>query len=228
MSGSIEAVLFDLDGTLAATMRHWDCCWSDYAARHGHTWSEADRRSTHGHGDWAEHVAAVCGVDVVERVVDDCLELMVAQIRSGRIELLPGIPRLLATADAVVTGVVSASPRRFVDAAIDHFDLRRSMRVIVAREDHPTTKPQPGPWLHAADLLGIDTGSCVAVEDSAAGIRSAHAAGMRVLAIPSWMPTQRPPEADLAEHLAIDADHAHSWLHGVITETTRPSAVARI
>ncbi|WP_327140067.1 HAD family hydrolase [Nocardia sp. NBC_01327] len=218
MSGRVDAVLFDLDGTLAATMEPWDRCWSDYAARHGHNWSDGDRRRTHGHGDWDRYLARVCGVEPADRVVTDCVDLMVGQVRSGRIALLPGAEALLATAvSSAMAGVVSASPRRFVHATLDHFGLDRFLRVVVAREDQPATKPHPDPWLHAAALLGVDPQYCVAVEDSAAGIRSAHAAGMRVLAIPSWSPALHPVEVELADHLATDAVHADRWLRATLT-----------
>ncbi|MVU77873.1 HAD-IA family hydrolase [Nocardia sp. ET3-3] len=219
MSERVEAVLFDLDGTLAATMNPWDRCWSDYAARHGHRWGEADRHRTHGHGDWAVHLARVCGIGRPEQVVADCVDLMLEQVDTGQIALLPGAEKLLATAaERVPAGVVSASPRRFVHAVLDHFDLRRSLRVVVTREDRAQTKPHPAPWLHAASLLSVDPRSCVAVEDSAAGIRSAHTAGMRVLAIPSWGPPRHPAEADLAAHLAVDALQADRWLRRTLTE----------
>ncbi|MET9487382.1 HAD family phosphatase [Nocardia sp. NPDC006630] len=221
MSGRIDAVLFDLDGTLAATMQPWDRCWSDYAARHGHNWSDADRRRTHGHGEWARYLAQVCGVESADRVVTDCVDLMVEQVQSGRIALLPGAEALLDTAvSTAMAGVVSASPRRFVHATLDHFGLDRFLRVVVAREDQAATKPHPAPWLHAAALLGVEPQYCVAVEDSAAGIRSAHAAGMRVLAIPSWSPALHPAEAELADHLAADAIQADRWLRAAMTGST--------
>ncbi|QLY28629.1 HAD family hydrolase [Nocardia huaxiensis] len=219
MTEPIAAVLFDLDGTLAATMEPWDRCWADYAAQHGHTWSDDDRARTHGHGDWAHHLARVCGIASPEQVVAACVELMVAQVEAGAITMLPGVRTLLDTASGrVPTGVVSASPRRFVHATLDHFGLRDSLRIVVTREDQARTKPHPAPWLHAAALLGVGPGSCVAVEDSAAGIRSAHAAGMRVLAIPSWPPSRHPAEAGLAAHIATDAILAEQWLRDTLTE----------
>lgn len=217
MTGVVDAVLFDLDGTLAATMDPWDRCWSDYAARHGHTWTDADRRRTHGHGDWADHLAAVCGIDSAAPVIADCVDSMVTRVHAGQIVLLPGVESLLATAmNRTVTGVVSASPRRFVHAVLDHFGLRPALGVVITREDQPETKPHPAPWLHAATRLGVDPRCCVAVEDSAAGIRSAHAAGMRVLAIPSWSPAMHPAEAELADHLAADAVRGEQWLRRVL------------
>lgn len=220
MSERIDAVLFDLDGTLVATMDPWDRCWQDYADRHGHIWTESDRRRTHGHGDWAHHLARVCGVASVDQVVEECTDLMITQIQAGEIHLLPGADALLATAaNAVVTGVVSASPRRFVQAALAHFDLERYLRVVVAGEDPVATKPHPAPYLHAAALLGILPQYCVAVEDSRAGIRSAYEAGMQVLAIPSWSAASNPVELVLAGHHATDAIQAHRWLRDTLDAT---------
>ncbi|MGW0323648.1 HAD family hydrolase [Nocardia sp. NPDC003183] len=220
MSKYVEAVLFDLDGTLAATMEPWDRCWAQYAAGHGHIWTDVDRHRTHGHGDWAQYLARVCGVDSVDQVIADCVRAMIDQLEAGHIELLPGVDALLrAVTSRAVTGVVSASPRRFVAATLDHFGLRRSLQVVVAREDQTQTKPHPQPWLHAAALLAVDPNTCIAVEDSVAGIRSAHAAGMRVLAIPSWAPDLSPSEAKLAEYLAPDHRHAQQWLSSMLTES---------
>ncbi|WP_405497619.1 HAD family hydrolase [Nocardia sp. NBC_00511] len=215
MSARIDAVLFDLDGTLVATMGPWDRCWEQYAARHGHVWCDADRNSTHGHGDWACHLARVSGGLPVEQVVEDCCDLMIARVRAGRIGLLPGAQGLLTlAASTVAVAVVSASPRRFVDATLAHYGLR--MPTVVTREDQTATKPHPAPYLHAAQLLDVHPQHCVAVEDSAAGIRSAHTAGMRVLAVPSWSAALRPPELDLATHHAPSAVEALPWLRSAL------------
>ena len=42
-------------------------------------------------------------------------------------------------------------------------------------------KPDPGLFLHAARMMGVDPSRCVVVEDSLSGVRGAKAAGMRVL-----------------------------------------------
>ncbi|MFB8002746.1 HAD family hydrolase [Nocardia sp. NPDC056000] len=220
MSVPIDAVLFDLDGTLVATMEPWDRCWFDFAARHGHTWTDADRRRTHGHGDWADHLAEVCGIDSAARVIEECTDLMVEQVRAGRIELLPGVRELVRTAtNAAATGVVSASPHRFVHATLEHFGLHHRWDLTLTREDLTETKPDPAPYLHAAARLGVLPKHCVAVEDSAAGIRSAATAGLRVLAIPSWADHSPAPEAALAEYLAPDAFRADEWLRTTLEPT---------
>ena len=68
--------------------------------------------------------------------------------------------------------------------------------VTVSSEEVARGKPAPDVYLEAARRLGVDPAACAAVEDSANGIRSAHAAGMRVLAIPN--PRYPPPEDALA------------------------------
>jgi beta-phosphoglucomutase-like phosphatase (HAD superfamily) len=60
----------------------------------------------------------------------------------------------------------------------------------------PRGKPAPDVYLEAARRLGVDPARCAAIEDSENGIRSAKAAGMRVLAIPN--PRYPPDDEALA------------------------------
>lgn len=60
-------------------------------------------------------------------------------------------------------------------------------------EDVPRGKPAPDVYLEAARRLGVPAGGCVAVEDSANGLRAAAAAGMPVIAVPN---PHYPPEDD--------------------------------
>jgi len=57
--------------------------------------------------------------------------------------------------------------------------------VTVSSEEVERGKPSPDVYLEAVRRLGADPRRCAAVEDSENGIRSAHAAGLRVLAIPN-------------------------------------------
>ena len=64
---------------------------------------------------------------------------------------------------------------------------------VVSSEEVARGKPAPDVYLEAARRLGVEPGRCAAVEDSSNGIRSAHAAGMRVLAHPERpLPACRP------------------------------------
>src|SRR5206468_7888946 len=59
------------------------------------------------------------------------------------------------------------------------------IEVAVSSQMVARGKPAPDVYLEAASRLGVDPARCAAVEDSHNGIRSAHAAGMRVVAIPN-------------------------------------------
>lgn len=71
--------------------------------------------------------------------------------------------------------------------ALDALDLSENIEFILAGDDEVIAegahKPNPFPYLHAARLLGVEPESCLAFEDSLAGIRSAQAAAMRVVVV---------------------------------------------
>lgn len=73
------------------------------------------------------------------------------------------------------------------------------------RHDVADGKPAPDPYLLAAHCLGVDPAQCLAVEDSGSGIRSAHAAGMTVLAIPNATTALDFDVLKFADHHAADA-----------------------
>lgn len=100
-------------------------------------------------------------------------------LKPGAIELLTllaelGIPRAIATSSA----------RETATAYLAAHGLTGSFNTIVARGDYAVGKPAPDPFLLAADRLGVEPRSCLALEDSHAGVRSAAAAGMVTVMVP--------------------------------------------
>ena len=93
-------------------------------------------------------------------------------------------------------GLASSSNREVIDLVLDLSGLGRFFRVTVSSEEVPRGKPAPDVYLEAARGLGVPPERCAAVEDSHNGIRSAKAAGMRVIAIPN--PSYPPDEEALA------------------------------
>jgi HAD superfamily hydrolase (TIGR01509 family) len=90
--------------------------------------------------------------------------------------------RRLAAETAV--GLVSGSPLTLIKLVLELTSLTDSFRVAMSSDDVARGKPAPDPYLGLAHRLGVSPASCVAVEDSANGIRSACSAGMAVIAIP--------------------------------------------
>src|SRR6266568_3708302 len=93
--------------------------------------------------------------------------------------------------DGTVTGVqtcalpISSSNRVVFEAVLELTGLADCFRATVSSEEVEHGKPAPDVYLEAARRLGVAPERCTAVEDSHAGIRSAKAAGMRVVAIPN-------------------------------------------
>lgn len=101
--------------------------------------------------------------------------------------LMPGFFRLLDELDArrIPVAIASGSPRGQVDTILRGMEIESRFKVIVAGTDVPLTKPAPDVYLRAVELLGVDKQTTLAFEDSATGITSARAAGLRVVAVPN-------------------------------------------
>lgn len=187
----LQAVLFDMDGTLVETEELWWEAVAEVAAGLGHVLGDADvtevlgravehtaahLASTTGTATGADELAAVLHREFAERVRARTVP------RPGALELLDELAR-----HDVPIALVSASPRDVVDIVLEVLGRER-FAVSLTADDTPRTKPAPDPYLAAARALGVDPGACVAVEDTPTGVASAEAAGCRVLAVPSLAP----------------------------------------
>ena len=94
-------------------------------------------------------------------------------------------------------GLASSSNRPLIDLALELMGVADLFRVTVSSEEVERGKPAPDVYLEAARRLGVSPERVAAIEDSANGIRSAKAAGMRVIAIPN--PHYPPPEDALSQ-----------------------------
>ena len=71
---------------------------------------------------------------------------------------------------------------------LDGLDLRRDFRCVVDPTQYSHSKPAPDCYLRAAALLGGAPENCTVFEDAVGGIKAAHAAGMRAVAITTTIP----------------------------------------
>jgi HAD superfamily hydrolase (TIGR01509 family) len=94
-------------------------------------------------------------------------------------------------------GLASSSNRQLIDTALELAGLASCFEATVSSEEVARGKPAPDVYLEAARRLGVDPTRCAAVEDSHGGIRSAKAAGMRVIAFPN--PSYPPDEEALEQ-----------------------------
>jgi beta-phosphoglucomutase-like phosphatase (HAD superfamily) len=113
---------------------------------------------------------------------------------------MPGVTAAIALFErcGLRLAIASSSPPRLIDAVCDRLGLTR-IEVRCSAMDEARGKPAPDVYLTAARRLGVAAASCLALEDSPAGIASARSAGMRCVAVPDPLLAADPRyrEADL-------------------------------
>jgi HAD superfamily hydrolase (TIGR01509 family) len=120
-----------------------------------------------------------------EEINDEVVRRMQARYAS-ELPLLPGaVEAVKRLAEHWPLGLATSSNRPVIETVLDAAGLRPFFKASVSSEEVARGKPAPDVYLEAARRLGVDPARCAAVEDSHNGIRSARAAGMRVIAIPN-------------------------------------------
>ncbi|WP_422744975.1 HAD family hydrolase [Micromonospora sp. WMMD754] len=183
----VDAVLFDLDGVIVDSEPVWEEVRRAYVAEHGGVWQPDTQRRLMGMstGEWAAYLSDELGVD---RSAEQVAAEVVAEMTERYARRVP----LIDSADGVVRrtaarwplGLASSSPSRLIAAALDATGLAGAFVATLSTEETARGKPAPDVWLAVAERMDVDPRRCVAVEDSSNGVRSAAAAGCRVVAVP--------------------------------------------
>jgi HAD superfamily hydrolase (TIGR01509 family) len=195
----IEAVVFDLDGVLVDSEHVWDEARQELAVERGGRWHEQASRDMMGMSslEWSRYMGDVVGLTESPEKISAEVVRRLEEIYRRRLPLIDGaVEAVERLAERWPLGLASSSNRELIDLALELSGLARYFRVTVSSEEVPRGKPAPDVYLEAARRLGVAPDRCAAVEDSENGIRSAKAAGMRVLAIPN--PVYPPAEDALA------------------------------
>lgn len=188
------AVLWDMDGTLVDTEPYWIEAEQELVAEHGGTWTHEQALQLVGNALTvsARILRDEAGVDmepdaIVERLLGRVVEQVRVRVpwRPGAVELLTelgvqGVPCALVTMSYTVLA------REVVDRA-----PAGAFRAVVTGDEVSRGKPDPEPYLTAAERLGVEPAACVAIEDSPTGIASARAAGVPTLGVEAVVPVPR-------------------------------------
>jgi HAD superfamily hydrolase (TIGR01509 family) len=148
--------------------------------------------------EWSQYLHDVAGVpDEPETINDEVVRRMLDAYRK-HLPLIDGaVEAVQRLAARYPLGLASSSNRPLIDAVLLVAGLTQFFAATVSSEEVARGKPAPDVYLEAARRLRVDAERCAAVEDSHGGIRSAKAAGMRVIAIPN--PSYPPDEKSLAQ-----------------------------
>jgi HAD superfamily hydrolase (TIGR01509 family) len=184
----IEAVVFDLDGVLLDSEQVWDEVREQLTRERGGRWHENAQRDMMGMSstEWSRYMHDVLGLPEPPEEISAEVVRRLEQWYRNQLPLLDGardaVERLAARWPL---GLASSSNREIIDLVLEVSGLGHYFRVTVSSEEVARGKPAPDVYLETARRLEVEPETCAAVEDSSNGIRSAKAAGMRVIAIPN-------------------------------------------
>jgi HAD superfamily hydrolase (TIGR01509 family) len=192
----IEAVIFDLDGVIVDSEHVWDEVREELARDRGGHWHEGAQADMMGMSstEWSRYMHDVIGIaDTPEQINAEVVRRMRERYESD-LTFAPGaVDAARRLSREFRLAIASSANRPLIELAVARAGLDDVFEATVSSEEVPHGKPSPDVYLEAASRLGIGPSRCAAVEDSGNGLRSAHGAGMRVIAIPN---RRYPPPPD--------------------------------
>lgn len=200
----IEAVVFDLDGTLIDSETGWFRTFQAVTAAYERDWTSAEhiKNMSAPRDEWLERVEAKLGLGwSFERYKD-----MVRKVRNvvdpKHPYLFPGAREAVAwAAERYPVAIASSGSRNGVLRNIERMGIGQYLTVVVGGDEVQNSKPAPDIYLETAARLGVAVEHCLALEDSVNGIRAASSAGARVIAVCN--PHFPVPEVEMRSCVAV-------------------------
>jgi HAD superfamily hydrolase (TIGR01509 family) len=191
----VKAVVFDMDGLLVDTEVLYCEALTAEAAAMGHDLPMDVLKRMIGHS-WAGSTSVLkahFGEEFDTEALREGSIVRFYELAEGGIALKAGVREVLDVLEgrAIPRAIATSSRRSEVEHHIGHHGLLDRFHAIIASGDYPRPKPNPDPYLIAAERLGVDPADCLALEDSHNGVRAAHAAGMMTIMVPDMLdPTE--------------------------------------
>lgn len=191
-----EAVVFDLDGVLVDSEQVWDEVREEYVRERGGVYTQAATRDMMGMSspEWSRYLATALHVPGTPEEINEAIVARMLVRYGTDPPLIPGAVEAVRRLGAHwPLAIASSSNPELIEVVVRAAGLDDLFAVRVSSQEVSRGKPAPDVYLEAARRLDVDPARSTAVEDSHNGIRSAHAAGLRVIAVPN---PHFPPDAE--------------------------------
>lgn len=186
LSWTPSAVIFDCDGTLLDSERHWQEARSITLAEYGFTVGPnfAERAAGIHYTECGRMMAKEAGHPDLETEVAARLLTLFRDLAAENPVTLPGSLELVESVSKFAPlAVASNCPGEVVESSLGAAGMLDFFEHIVVPDDSVRPKPEPDVYLTAARRCGVDPRESLAIEDSRTGIESALAAGLRVVGV---------------------------------------------
>jgi HAD superfamily hydrolase (TIGR01509 family) len=201
MSGQTRAVIFDLDGVLVDSEQVSDAAHRRLTEDSRGHWSATQDMMGMSSIEWSRYMHEQLGVKMPPEEISAAVVKRMEGLYREHLPLIPGAREALERVAARwPLGLASSANRPVIEVVLELSGLGDFFETTVSSEEVARGKPAPDVYLEAARRPRVDPALCAAVEDSSSGILSAHAVGMRVVAIPN---RTFPPSEDVLK--AADA-----------------------
>lgn len=185
----IKAVIFDMDGVLIDTEKHYNAAWCEAARMAGFDFTR-------------EHALMLrsCDAQLASRMMKDIFgerfdyfairevrrRLVAERLEKYGLEKKPGIDEILDYLhdQGIKRAVATATPLELTSQHLEKIGVKDKFDKIVSAKQVAHGKPAPDVYLYACEQIGEKPCDCIAVEDSPNGIKSAYAAGCRPVMVP--------------------------------------------
>ena len=189
-------VIFDLDGTLIESEQVWRDVRHEFVVKHGGRWTDEAQKKMIGMRteEWASYIHDDLGVTLAANQIAKEVVDLVKQRLAESMPIIPGAGEALKRLTSRFSlGLATSAALPVAQMVLTKTGWEKFFAVVVSADQVTRGKPAPDVYLRTLELLDADASRTAAVEDSASGIRSAHAAGLAVIAIPNG---EFPPDQD--------------------------------
>ena len=186
----VRAVIFDMDGVLIDTEKHYNIAWCEAAKQAGYTdftrehalmLRSCDARAA------SKMMKGLFGEQFDYYAIREIRRTIVAKrLAKYGLEKKPGLDEILAFLHkkGIKTAVATATPLELTLQHLEKIGVKDQFDKIVSAKQVENGKPAPDVYLYACEQIGEQPKDCIAVEDSPNGIRSAYAAGCMPVMVP--------------------------------------------